>query len=194
MAECRLDEVIFLPSAQPPHKSVVPLAPFDDRLAMVRLAIADEPRFSCSAIERTLPAPSYTIETLRAIELLGKVEKLFFLIGSDALMDLLSWREYDEVLRRVSLLIARRQDASGTEVDRFLSELGYRQVQGSWHRAGGFCSIMVLRGAFENLSSTAIRAEIAAGRGSPGKTPETVLSYIVEHGLYRSGGRNHVKP
>lgn len=185
MGECRLDEVIFLPSSLPPHKSVVPLAPFEDRLAMVQLAIAGQPRFSCSALERKLPAPSYTIETLRALEPQTQGDKLFFLIGSDALIDLLSWREYDEILCRVSLLIARRRDVSGAEVERFLAELGYHRSQGAWHRPGGFRPIVVLQQTPEKYSSTAIRKTIAGGGEPSGETPESVLLYIREHGLYR---------
>ena len=186
MAECRLDEVIFVPSALPPHKNVVPLASFADRLAMVQLAIAGKPGFSCSAIERNLPAPSYTIETLKAIDKQINGEILYFLIGSDALMDLLSWREYGEILRRVSLLVARRQDASGAEVESFLARLGYRQVERAWHRLGNFRPIVVLQQIPKKYSSTAIRRRIAGGSEPSGETPEAVLSYIKEHGLYRA--------
>ena len=186
MREYRLDRVIFLPSAQPPHKNVTPLASFADRLAMVQLAIAGDAGVDSSALERGLPAPSYTIETLRAMARCSEGLRLFFLIGSDALMDLLSWREYDEILRRVSLIVAKRQDQKGTEVDRFLEKLGYHLVQGSWQRSGGYWPILILQGVPNHYSSTSIRECIASGGEPHGETPEAVLTYIREHCLYRA--------
>jgi nicotinate-nucleotide adenylyltransferase len=185
MSECCLERVIFLPSALPPHKISSPLATFVDRLAMVRLAIEGESRFSCSDIEHTLPAPSYTIETLRAVEQTVEIAaRLSFLIGSDAFMDLLSWREYDQILRRVALIVVRRRDDSAARVDRFLQQLGYNQVGAAWIRPGGYREIMVLQGVPDKYSSTAIREKIAAGVEPHGEVPPAVLAYIRERGLY----------
>jgi nicotinate-nucleotide adenylyltransferase len=187
MSECCLERVVFLPAALPPHKSSAPLAAFGDRLAMVRLAIEGESRFSCSDIEQNLPAPSYTIETLRAVEeAVGHGVNLFFLIGSDAVMDLLSWHLYDEILRRVSLIVVRRRDESGARVDGFLCQLGYNKVGAIWSRPGGYREILVLQRVPDNYSSTAIREKIAAGIEPHGEVPPTVLTYIQRHGLYRA--------
>lgn len=186
MSECCLERVVFLPAALPPHKSSAPLASFCHRLAMVRLAIEGESCFSCSDIEQALPAPSYTIKTLRAVEeTVGHGAKLFFLIGSDAVMDLLSWHLYDEILRRVSLIVVRRRDESGSRVDGFLCRLGYSKVGATWSRPGGYREILVLQRIPENYSSTAIREKIAAGIEPHGEVPPAVLAYILQHGLYR---------
>lgn len=194
MSECCLARVVFLPAALPPHKSSAPLAAFCDRLTMVRLAIKGESRFSCSDIEQNLPAPSYTIETLRAVEeTAGNGAQLFFLIGSDAVMDLLSWHLYDEILRRISLIIVRRRDESGARVDGFLRQLGYRQVGTTWSRPGGYRDILVLQRIPDNYSSTAIREKIAAGIEPHGEVPPAVLAYIKEHGLYRVNPRSEDK-
>jgi nicotinate-nucleotide adenylyltransferase len=194
MSECSLARVVFLPAALPPHKSSAPLAAFCDRLAMVRLAIEGEARFSCSDIEQKLPAPSYTVETLRAVEeTAGSGTHLFFLIGSDAVMDLLSWHLYDEILRRISLIVVRRRDESGARVDGFLCRLGYSKVGETWSRPGGYREIFVLQRIPDNYSSTAIRERIAAGVKPHGEVPPAVLAYIEEHGLYRANPRSENK-
>lgn len=191
MSECCLEHVVFLPSALPPHKSNTPLANFCHRLAMVRLAIEDESCFSCSDIEQNLPAPSYTIKTLRVVEeTVSHGANLFFLIGSDAVMDLLSWHLYDEILRRVSLIVVRRRDESGLRVDGFLCQLGYSKRDATWSRPGGYRDIIVLRRTPDNYSSTTIRGKIAAGIEPHGEVPPAVLAYILQHGLYRTNPRS----
>lgn len=190
MSECCLERVVFLPSALPPHKSTAPLAAFCHRLAMVRLAIEGESRFSCSDIEQNLPGPSYTIKTLRAVEeTVGSGARLFFLIGSDAVVDLLSWHQYDEILRRVSLIVVRRRDESGARVDGFLCRLGYSKRGATWSRPGGYREILVLQRIPDNYSSTVIREKIAAGIELHGEVPPAVLAYIIQHGLYLGNPR-----
>ena len=189
LEECRLDRVIFLPSARPPHKSGELLAPFADRLAMVRLAIDGEDRFQCSDIEATLPGPSYTIETLRLVEKgIASASRLYFLIGSDAFIDLLSWREYEEILRRVTVIVACRpgQDEDGSAFHEFLARLGYGLQGGVWRRSGVSQEIVVLSGDFIDISSTVIRKGIAQGLEPLGQLPAQVLAYIMQRGLYRT--------
>ena len=189
LEECRLDQVIFLPAARPPHKSGELLAPFADRIAMVRLAIDGEKRFQCSDIEATLPGPSYTIETLRLVEKgIAFSSRLYFLIGSDAFVDLLSWREYEEILRRVTIIVACRpgQDKDGSAFHEFLARLGYGLQGGVWRRSGVSREIVVLSGDFVDISSTAIREGIAQGLEPLGQVPRQVLAYIEKRGLYRA--------
>ncbi len=67
MAECALDQVVFIPACQPPHKNEASITSFSHRIAMLQIVGANNKHLSCTAIERELPTPSYTIDTLRAI-------------------------------------------------------------------------------------------------------------------------------
>ncbi|HVS17783.1 MAG TPA: nicotinate-nucleotide adenylyltransferase, partial [Planctomycetota bacterium] len=97
-----LDRVVFVPARAPPHKPGARLASDAHRLAMLHLAVADEPRFEVATLELERPGPSYTLDTLRALPaLLGLAEdaRLFLLVGGDNLPGLPGWRGFDEILR-----------------------------------------------------------------------------------------------
>ncbi|MEN0111436.1 MAG: nicotinate (nicotinamide) nucleotide adenylyltransferase, partial [Planctomycetota bacterium] len=97
--QASLDRVWFVPAATQPHKPGGPVASGEDRLAMLRLALADEPGLEASPIELDRGGVSYTVETLRAIAESQPAAELFFLMGADTLRDLPNWREPGEVLR-----------------------------------------------------------------------------------------------
>ena len=188
IAECGLDQVLFIPAGWPPHKDETEIASFAHRVAMLRIACGQDTRFSCSAIEGELPTPSYTIDTLRAIA--GKYSGgtgFFFIIGSDAFLEILSWKSYCEVLRCVTFIIAERQGHSFDRLHGFLRELDYVDNGISWKRKDGYKDIILLDTRPGDFSATALRREISKGM-LPGKyVPDQVLLYIKNHNLYQSG-------
>ncbi len=187
MAECNLDQVIFIPSAQPPHKDEAAIASFADRIAMLQIAGKNEKRFSCTAIERELPTPSYTIDTLREIG--GRfpaTADYFFIIGADAFLDLLSWKSYEEILRCVVLIVAGRQGYHDDRLIKFLTKLKYADQGKFWQGKDGCREIVVLRTILGNYSSTAIRAKIHKGIFPEKEIPRGVIEYIKKHALYQS--------
>src|SRR5690348_5114005 len=104
-----LDKVIFVPAFIPPHKTVNHLAAPKDRLAMVRLAIADNPSFAVSDYEIKKGGRSFSIETVRYFRQIYKNKaKLYFIIGGDSLVTLPTWRQIDELLKLVTFIAVNR--------------------------------------------------------------------------------------
>jgi len=105
----KLDKVIFVPSYMPPHKKVEGSVPAEERLAMVRLAIEDNPAFEVSSIEIDAKSKSYSVDTLKAFKkIYGEDSKLFFLTGSDSLKDLFSWKDIEDIFKLSKFVVAAR--------------------------------------------------------------------------------------
>jgi nicotinate-nucleotide adenylyltransferase len=187
MAECSLDQVVFIPSSQPPHKDEASIAPFVHRIAMLQIAGRNTNRFSCTSIESELPTPSYTIDTLRAMSVRYPADaRFFFIIGADAFLDLLSWKAYDEILRCVTLIVAERKGYHSEKIYEFLNNLQYVDHVGYWWRKNGESKIILLHTMPGNYSSTAIRAKIGRGIFPENEMPDGVIEYIKKHSLYRT--------
>ena len=176
MEEARLDRVVFVPAARPPHKlHLADIAPADDRLAMTRLAVTDEPRFSVSDVELRRGGPSYTVDTLRALagELPGA--ELCLIIGGDTLRELPSWRAVEEILGLCRVITVARP---GFDRERMRPAL-----PGDWPErllAG------VVAGHGLDISSTDIRLRVASGRCIRFLVPDAVAAYIAQRNLYRT--------
>lgn len=176
--QCRLDRVIFIPAAVPPHKRSQPLASARDRIEMVRLAIAGHEQLAVSSIEIDRGGVSYTVDTLTALAEQQPGSSLFFLMGADSLNDLPTWREPQRLCELAVPLVVRR--ASSPEPDfssishlvtaKRLDEIREHQVE-----------MPIIE-----LSSTEIRQRVAIGRSIRYRTPRAVEKFIETHGLYRS--------
>lgn len=187
MAECHLEQVLFIPAAQPPHKDETTLSPFAHRVAMLEIAGRLSDRFACTTIERELPTPSYTFETLQRIKgSLPPGADVFFIIGADAFLDLLSWRSYEQILQLVNLVVARRKGYSSRQLLDFLRLLDYTEDGDHWRTKAGDKKIILLRSVPGDFSSTRIRNEIRQGKLPAGNLPEGVIKYIKQHHLYQA--------
>jgi nicotinate-nucleotide adenylyltransferase len=159
-----LDEVIFVPAANPPHKESANLTSFADRFHMVELACKPYPAFIPSRLEEG-EARSYTISTLlRFREELAPVDELYFLIGSDAFADLETWHRWREVVKLTTFIVVSRPGET------------YHVPEGA--------NVIRLDGLELPVASTTIRARLAEGGNTP-ELPEAVRQYIDEKGLYR---------
>ena len=103
-----LDRVIFVIARRSPLKERGPVAAEADRLAMLELAVADEPRFSVSRIELERSAPSYTVDTLEA---LAGPDDLFLILGGDAIAELPRWRDPGRIAELATVVVAERPGA-----------------------------------------------------------------------------------
>jgi len=172
-----LDRVLFVPAAQPPHKSGQLVTRAADRMLMTRLAIATDPAFELSGIELERAGPSYTIDTVEQLQrLYGPETRLFLIMASDSLGSIDSWREPDRLLERVEWVVGPRP---GTPLpDRATLE----------RRFGADASrILLLDGPSLDVSSSAIRRRVAGGHTIRYLVPRGVEELIVERGLYRRG-------
>ena len=191
---CDLDEVIFIPAAVPPHKNSRDITPFSHRANMIQLAIEGRPYLKLSLIESHLPAPSYTIDTLRYFHAtLSRDTELFFIIGTDAFLDVTTWKSYRQVLSAVNFVILGRAGCSGQDAERIIKGLGYergdssRELLPCWYHPSFQkkiffpCSPLM---SISDISSSRIRQDIKANLSVAGAMPAAVLEYIQTHCLY----------
>ena len=172
--ELGLARVLCVPCRIPPHKSLEELAPADDRVAMLRLAVRGEPRFAVVTCEIERPGVSYSIDTLRRLQGEHPGARLLFLIGSDTLPELPTWKDIAALAALCEFAVMERPPEAGTPA----GPAARPPVPGLVVRA--------FRGHCIDISSTDIRRRIAAGRSLRYLVPEAVEAYIIEHGLYRS--------
>lgn len=159
----RLDRVLFVPAASPPHKLRGAVASYEDRVRMAELACAGYPRFEVSRIEAGT-ARSYSIDTIERLHAAG-VGPLAFLIGADAFAEIATWHRWRDVVAAVEFLVVTRPGAE------------YQVPEGARVRR--------LEGLDRPISSSDIRARIArADFDVP--VPASVIRYIRENGLYQS--------
>mgnify|MGYP000465868642 CR=1 FL=1 len=187
--EACLDKVLLLPAAGPPHKSQEEVTPFHHRKRMLELALKGVEYFEPCFIEEKLPVPSYTIDTMRY--LLSRDDgtvNYSFIIGIDAFADLLSWKEYRQLLTLVHLIVARRKGFHRkSALDMIMVQLGYcsNPAGTRWEAKSGLKDIFFLDSQPDDISSSRIRSKLRSGaREVSGLCPE-VLQYIQRNGLYR---------
>jgi nicotinate-nucleotide adenylyltransferase len=183
LAECareqhRLDQVLFLPAAVPPHKQGRVLSADAARIEMLQLAIGGHPSFSASRYEIDQGGVSYTVDTLRHFTREQPGAELFLLLGADTLYDLPRWRESAEVCRLAVPLVAQR---AGVE------QVDFRCLSGiaSLARIDFFRQHLVEMPSI-GLSSSEIRSRVAQSRSIRYWTPRAVEQYIETHQLYRA--------
>ena len=170
-----LDRVVFVPAAEPPHKPGRALAPGADRLAMLHLLLAGEPRCEVSDMELVRGSRSFTVDTVRALPAqLGEPAEceIYLLLGSDNLPGLPQWREARALLERVQPVVVRREDESLALPDGLGPELRAKLARG------------VLDLPPVRVSSTELREALPGAPKELRLVPAAVLEYIRAHGLY----------
>ncbi|MGH7655017.1 MAG: nicotinate-nucleotide adenylyltransferase [Gemmatimonadaceae bacterium] len=159
------DQVLFIPAAGQPLKSVIVASPAD-RLAMVELLVAGDPRFAVDPIEIERGGLSFTVDTLRALHERWRSDgalALILLLGADAAATLPQWREPAELAALAEVIVLSRAGGGGTGATAGRA-IDTRRV---------------------DVSSTEIRARVAAGKSIRGFVPEPVAAYIEGRRLYR---------
>jgi nicotinate-nucleotide adenylyltransferase len=173
-----LERVVFVPAGQPPHKRGRAITPAEHRLAMVELAIADEPRFELSRIEIDRPGLSYTADTAEAILAAGaaldRPIDLTIILSAESFAEFPSWHDPARLLRLATVAVAPRPGHPPPS-----AEWLARRLPGFAHR------VVVLGGPHLDISASDIRARVAAGEPIDGLVPPPVVAYIEAHQLYR---------
>jgi nicotinate-nucleotide adenylyltransferase len=175
---CELDEVWFIPTGSPPHKTGAEISPVRARREMLELALAGLPRFQVSRIEMDRPGPHYTVETLRLLKSERPEDELFLLIGADSLHDLHTWREPEEVARLATIVAVNRGDDAAVQ-DSASGSFGLP--------SGSSIRVQTIPMPPIGISATDLRRRVAAGRSIRFQTPRAVEQYIRAHRLYRNG-------
>jgi len=178
-----LDQVLFIPAGQPPHRGAPRIAA-THRLEMVRRAIAGNPRFAVDAREVTSPRPSYTVDTLTALRAeLGKEQPLWLLLGADAFLELPTWHEWRRLFELANIAVAARPGAQMLQSD-LMPEPLKSEVLKRQEANGSAGSVMLRQTTPLDISATAIRDTLARHGSARYLLPDAVLDYIHEHQLY----------
>ena len=205
-----LGKVLFVPAELPPHKQNQIFAGFPHRLAMVALATAGHPAFVPSDIEARLFAdsekPNYSLETIRHLKKeLKNADKLYFLIGIDAFLDIAKWHRPVELLRECEFIVANRPGYSLGDIAGALPEelrpkdevLKAARKSSAGLAASGavmaFSGVVLhlLEDVSERVSSTQLRAAAASsGRRLEGYVGDAVAEYIRKTRLYRGESKS----
>lgn len=187
-----LEQILFVPSNIPPHKAREGMASARDRMAMVELALRRRSRFIASALEIRAGGRSYSIRTLRRIRRLHPRARIFFIVGTDAFLEIETWREWRSVLGESLFIVMTRPGVSLSEArrapgaayaDRIRAVGRTERVREDWFFA---FRIFLLPIDALPISATRIRRRVRDGRPIAGLVPAPVARYIREHGLYKS--------
>lgn len=185
MTCCQLSELIFIPSASPPHKDRAGIASFQHRVEMLKLMVAAEKKFSISTIEEKLNPPSFTIDTLNLfLKYKKEPENFYFIIGVDAFVEIHTWKNYKEVLKSVNFIVSARQGYSRLSFEKYMNTLRYFLKGSVWHSYQSKKKIYYLREDVSDISSSDIREGIKGNNLRQGMISPAVLQYISTNGLY----------
>lgn len=185
-AALRLDAVMLVPAHDPPHKPVDPRASSFHRFALVALAIAGDPYLLASDMELTQQGPSYTVKTLRALHAQGwQASQLFFILGADAFAEIATWREFPAVLDAAHFAVIARPGANLAWAASRTPELRSRLRRPADRvPPPPETAVFLVEALTRDVSSTSIRARLAAGQPIGDLVPSPVERHILAHHLY----------
>jgi nicotinate-nucleotide adenylyltransferase len=162
-----LDEVVFVPTGQPWQKSDQKVSPAEDRYLMTVIATASNPGFSVSRVDIDRPGPTYTVDTLRDLRSLrGPEWELYFITGADALEQILSWRDLDELFELAHFVGCTRPGHT-------LSDAGLPEGK-----------VTLVEVPALAISSTECRQRVSDGEPIWYLVPDGIVQYITKRQLY----------
>ena len=161
-----LDEVVFVPTGEPWQKADKQVSPAEDRYLMTVVATASNPRFTVSRVDIDREGPTYTIDTLRDLHAARPEDELFFITGADALAQILSWKDVDELWELAHFIGVTRPGYT-------LSESGLPDEKVTLQEVPAMA-----------ISSTDCRERVADGEPVWYLVPDGVVQYINKYALY----------
>lgn len=184
-----MDEVKFIPSANPPHKDDVTISA-EHRAAMVQAAISDNPLFTLDELELNRNGASYTIDTLISLrESLGKGTALCLMMGSDVFIKLNTWHRWQELLAYAHIVLVQRpqaqpQEKLPSELEEVLRDHYTERHADLKDEKSGF--IIMQKITAQDISSTHIRGLLQYGKSARYLLSKDVIAYIQKQKLYKS--------
>jgi nicotinate-nucleotide adenylyltransferase len=167
-----LKKIIFIPAGQPPHKKEKEIINVKHRFKMVEIAIKSNPYFSLSSAEVKRKGVSYSIETVSQFKKEYPQIDFYFLMGTDAFLEIATWREAEKFLSTCQVVVVSRP---GYPFSSILAE---------WKK-----KVIMLKIEGLEISSTQIRKRIRENRSIKYLVPEEVLNYLTQSRLYLSSGK-----
>ncbi len=171
----KLDHVVFMPAGVTPHKEMEKVTAGEHRYLMAMLAVIDNPYFTVSRMELDRTEPSYTIDTVRRfLKFYENKVDLYFITGADAILDIITWKDYEELLETCSFIAASRPGYSFSKMKVILGPAFNEIIK----------KVYLLEIPAMAISSTFIRRRVAEGKTVKYLTPEHVEQYIYKNRLY----------
>lgn len=182
----RLDQILFVPSHDPPHRPLDPHASAFHRFALAALAIADHPTYRVSDLELQRDGPSYTADTLQTLRNEGwQASQLFFILGADAFAEIATWHQFPAVLDGAHFVVIARPgttlEAAAARTPQVATRLR-RPDPDLIQDTTTF--VFLVEARTPDVSSTMIRARLEAGRPIDDLVPRAVERHIAGHRLY----------
>lgn len=175
-----LDRVLFIPTGDPPHKEGQKITNAQQRYLMTVMATGSNPYFYVSRMEIDRPQPSYTMDTIKDLHKVYKDSQIFFITGTDAVLDILTWKNPAEILNLCIFIAATRP---GYELDklnnikkRLEDELGIADINEKIH---------IIKIPALAISSTDIRNRVRTGKPIRYLLPEGVANHIYKMNFYK---------
>jgi nicotinate-nucleotide adenylyltransferase len=173
-----LARIVFVPAGVPPHKPASDVTAVEHRVAMVELAIADNPAFELSRIEVDRAGPSYTVDT---VEALARNADVTLILSAETFAELPTWHEPERLFEAGRLAVVPREGYPAPDPDWLAATFPGREGRVSY-----------LEGPRLGLSSTAIRARVAGGHSIRYLVPSAVEAYITANHLYRTATERRI--
>jgi len=173
-SQLELNRLLWTLTPEPPHKQGQPITSIEHRLAMVNLAIADNPSFELSRVELDRPGPHYTLDTVKLIADQNPDAQIVPIIGGDSLRDLPTWHQPKELLYACHWVGVMRRPSDAANLEALEREL-----------PGISSKVHYVDAPLLEIASREIRGRIANGRPYRYYLPVPVYEYINEHHLYR---------
>ncbi len=177
-----LDEVRFIPSAQPPHREQPSALP-EQRLHMLKLALENQPQFIVDTRELERPGKSYMADTLQSLRADFPAQPLLLFIGTDAFNKLDTWHKWQSLFDYAHIVVLTRPGFIVHKLDDFFAT---KQIEDKKNLSQSLFGSLVFQPITQlDISATAIRLMIAKGRDPRYLLPDAVLNYIKQHKLYQ---------
>jgi nicotinate-nucleotide adenylyltransferase len=174
--QAKLDQVWVMPSAHPPHKADQPVTRFEQRCEMIELAIAGHPVFRVERIEKELPPPSYTAETLAELRRRHPTDEFALIVGADSLVDMPQWYEPRRVLEQAEVVAVPRPGVETWTADRLAAAVGLSREA---------VRLTTVNCPLIEIASRDLRQRVAEGRSIRFLVPRAVEEYVRDKKLYR---------
>lgn len=185
-----LDQVLFVPSAFPPHKRREEVESPLQRIEMTRIAIDGNPFFDLSDMEVRRGGFSYSVDTVDEVKNNRPDAEIYFILGVDAFFEIDSWKDYRRFLSLCNFIIVTRPGYEKRSLGESLPlevrrDFCYDAAKGSYSHTSGHC-LYFLEVTLLDISSTDIRRRLKAGRSVKYLLPPNVEEYIIKNALYKA--------